>query len=180
MAELENKDVWGDDELIAPDVSIPYLLQGADWTGLFNQKGFDGQYPMVLFMHDEAERLNDALMEEINRTQVLTGDKQLRVDVSTKFIDIDGQPTGRALLCISGLSEFDARYTDDLMYLLRSGVGGWLTECYSTHGITPRVEWLDDMETHAVDGQWHEWLGERLPLGNTSNQHAMLASIDKV
>lgn len=176
MAELDDKDVWGDDQLIASDVSIPYLLQYADWTGLFNQKGFDGQYPMILFMHEEAERISDALMSEINRTQILSGDCQLRVDVATKFLDHGPDVTGRGLLVVSGLDEFCSDYLADFLYLIRSGVQAWLTGCYSTHGVTSIVEWLPD----APDiGEWAKWLHERCPQPLTSNHRIYVATIDK-
>lgn len=175
MAELDDKDVWGDDQLIASDVSIPYLLEKADWSGLFNGKGFSGQYPMVLFMHEEVEELNDRLMDEINRTQVLSGAQKLRVDVTTKFVGEDQDASGMALLLVSGLDEFEAKYHDDLFYLLRSGVKAWLTEAYSTHGVMPRVEWSEKDHT-SLEPVWQEWVKEWYK-AETSNQTFFLASI---
>lgn len=180
MAEIDNNDVWGDDQLIASDISIPFLLQKADWTAFFSQKGFEGPYPMVLFMYDEAEQLNDALMGEVNRTQVLSGEKQLRVDVATKFVDTEGEtPTGRALLKVSGLSEFDGRLVEDILFLLRSGVHAWLMESYSTHGVIPEVEWQSESE-RSSDDCWQEWKNQFGATENRDpNQRIMMASIEK-
>lgn len=177
MQGVDNEqEVWGDDQLIASDVSIPFLLQGADWTGLFRHKGYEGQYPMVLFMYDEAERLHDALMAEINRTQVLSGDSQLRVDVYTRFEGEDDEVEGRAILVISGLSELDPLYTDDIIYLIRSGVSTWLTEAYSTHGVTASVAWSDSPADTLHIG-WSEWIEEHCSMPDESGRRTFVASI---
>ncbi|MDO5016874.1 MAG: hypothetical protein Q4E10_00750 [Porphyromonas sp.] len=146
--DIDNEEAWGDDELTALDISAPFLLEKADWTLFYNSKGYEGQYPFLLYSHDDADVLNDRLLAEVNRTQVLTGHNKLQIDLFTRFTDHEGETVGFVWLEISGTRAFAPDLLDDLEWLLKSGVKAYLERAYTSHGKEGVLEWQEAISTH--------------------------------
>lgn len=142
---VEEEEMWGDDELTAIDISAPFLLEKADWTKFFNQRGYDGQYPFLLYSHEDAEVLHDRLLAEVNRTQVLKRHNKLQCDLYTRFADYDSHVVGFVWLAVSGTRSFAPDLLDDLEWLLRSGVTTYLEHAYTSHGEEAKLTWVDDL-----------------------------------
>lgn len=145
------EESWGDDELTAIDISAPFLLEKADWTHFYNSKGFDGKYPFLLYTHEDADVLNDRLMVEVNRTQVLKGHNKLQVDLFTRFADHNGKVVGLAWLVVSGLRTFAPDLIDDLIWLLQSGTAVYLEHAYTSHGEEAEVKWLEASDLESIN-----------------------------
>ncbi|MDN4754947.1 hypothetical protein QYZ87_10545 [Porphyromonadaceae bacterium W3.11] len=144
-SNIDDNEEWGDDELTAIDLSAAFLLERADWTTFYNQKGYEGQYPYLLYAHDDADVLNDRLMAEVNRAQVLKGQNKLQVDLFTKFIENqNGDIVGMSWLCVNGLRSIATDLKEDLIWLFSSGTSDYLSHSYSTHGVVVDIEWFDD------------------------------------
>lgn len=147
---VEEEEHWGDDELTAIDISVPFLLEKADWTRFYNLKGYEGVYPFLLYAHDDADVLNDRLMLEVNRTQVLKGHNKLQTDLFTRFEDSESGVVGLVWLVISGLRTFAPDLIEDLIWLLRSGTEVYLEHAYTSHGEEAAVKWLEVQELGAT------------------------------
>ena len=145
---VEEEEVWGDDELTAIDLSAPFLLEKAEWTKFFNDKGYDGQYPFLLYSHEDAEVLHDRMLSEVNRTQMLTGHNKLQCDLYTRCVDHEGGVAGFAWLAINGTRSFAPDLLDDLERLLRSGVTAYLEHAYTSHGAKAQLTWVEDPTCH--------------------------------
>lgn len=145
---VEEQDAWGDDELTAIDLSAPFLLEKADWTKFFNDKGYDGQYPFLLYSHEDAEVLHDRILAEVNRTQMLKGHNKLQCDLYTRFVDYEEKVVGFAWLAISGTRSFAPDLLDDLEWLLQSGVTTYLEYAYTSHGEVAQLTWLEELSQH--------------------------------
>lgn len=154
-----SEEAWGDDELTAIDISAPFLLEKSDWTHFFNAKGYPGQYPYVLYTHEDAEVLNDRIMAEVKRTQVLPGHNKLQCDLYTRFVDHHGSVVGFAWLAISGTRSFAPDLLDDLQWLLVSGTTAYLQQAYTWHGTAPQLTWQEGEPTHPA----YKLLGEGVP-----------------
>ncbi|MBR8712989.1 hypothetical protein [Porphyromonas levii] len=139
----EEEEAWGDDELTAIDLSIPFLLEKADWTKFFNTLGYDGQYPFLLYGHEDAEVLHDRLLAEVNRTQILQGHNKLQCDLYTRFGDYEGKVVGFVWLAISGTRAFAPDLLDNLQWLLQSGTTTYLEHAYTSHGAEAELTWLE-------------------------------------
>ncbi len=161
MSEIEMNEQWGDDELTAIDFPIPFLLEKADWTSYFNNKGYSGAYPYLLYMHEDAEVLNDRLMAEVNRTQTLTGHNKLQVDLFTRFSDHNEEAVGFVWLLISGTRSFAPDLLDDLEWLLRSGTTYYLQHAYTSHGKQGVVTWVEELASHPAYTQVEKKLPPR-------------------
>lgn len=147
FSEAGEQEEWGDDELTALDLSAAFLLERADWTTYFNQKGFDGSYPFLLYAHDDADVLNDRLLSEVNRTQVLTGRNKLQIDLFTRFADTpEGKVIGLGWLAVSGMRSISPDLKEDLLWLFCSGASEYLCRSYSTHGKSVRITWYERKE----------------------------------
>lgn len=145
--QAEEQEAWGDDELTAIDISAPFLLEKADWTKFFNDKGYNGQYPFLLYSHEDAEVLHDRLLAEVNRTQVLKGHNKLQCDLYTRFVDFEGSVVGFVWLAISGTRSFAPDLLDDFEKLLQSGVSSYLEHAYTSHGEEAQVTWQETLTT---------------------------------
>lgn len=152
------EEAWGDDELTGIDISIPFLLEKADWTSFYNQKGYPGKYPFLLYSNDDAEVLNDRILSEVNRTQILTGHNKLQADIYTRFTDHDDQVVGFVWLAISGTRSFASDLLEDLQWLLKSGVKAYLEHAYTSHGKEASVEWTP-IEQHIS----YKYIQDKLP-----------------
>ena len=142
--EVGEKEEGGDDELTAIDLSAAFLLERADWTRFYNQKGYSGSFPFLLYMHEDADILNDRLLAEVNRTQMLKGRNKLQIDLFTRFTENqDGEVVGMAWLEISGLRALAPDLVDDLVSLFQSGATVFLTQSYQTHGKEVEIKWYE-------------------------------------
>lgn len=142
--EIDEKDEWGDDELTAIDLSAAFLLDRADWSLFYNQKGYPGVYPFLLYQHDDADILNDRLLAEVNRTQMLKGRNKLQIDLFTRFTEMpNGEVVGVAWLDISGLRALAPDLVEDLLFLFQSGATVFLSQSYQTHGKNVSIKWYD-------------------------------------
>ncbi len=153
------KEAWGDDELTAIDLSIPFLLEKADWTTFYNSKGYEGQYPFLLYSNEDADILNDRLLSEVNRTQILTGHNKLQADLFTRFIDHNDTVIGFIWLSISGTRAFAPDLLPDLEWLIKSGTTAYLQSAYSTDCSEVIVDWQKDIERHPS----YEYVQQKLP-----------------
>ena len=135
------KEYWGDDELIARDLSGTMLLSRADLTRFFNQKGYPGTYPALLFFSDDAERLNDLIFSEIARSQSPDASPRFVIDAETKFEGREEASFGRITVRMSGDGGLDASVREEIILLMLDGIRSWLEEAYSTHGRIARLSW---------------------------------------
>lgn len=143
-SDIDEKEEWGDDELTAIDLSAAFLMERANWTMFYNQKGYSGQYPFLLYAHDDADVLNERLMAEVNRAQVLNGYNKLQVDLFTRFTEHEnGHVVGMAWLCVNGLRTIASDLKDDLIWLFVSGASDYLRRSYNTHGVEAEIQWFD-------------------------------------
>lgn len=156
---IDEIEAWGDDELTAIDISAPFLLEKADWTAFFNQKGYEGQFPFLMYAHEDAEVLNDRIMAEVNRTQVLKGHNKLQVDLYTRFADHGESVVGFVWLTISGSRSFAPDLLDDLQWLLQSGAKAYLEHAYTSHGEEGVVTWREEIASHPA----YPEVAEKLP-----------------
>ncbi len=146
--QAEENEAWGDDELTAIDISIPFLLEKADWTRFFNDKGYEGQYPFLLYSHEDAEVLHDRMLAEVNRTQMLKGHNKLQCDLYTRFVDGRDGVVGFVWLAIGGTRSFASDLLDDLQWLLQSGVSTYLKHAYTSHGEVAQLSWVEELTNH--------------------------------
>ena len=150
--ETSGREYWGDDELIAEDLSGTQMLQRANLTAFFNSKGFPGAYPALLFFSDEAERLNDLIFSELTRAQAPDSEPRFVIDVYTKF---EGGEEGEALrgeavVLFRGSEAISEKVRPDILFLMRDGIAQWLREAYSTHGKTASFEWTKTSPSEAI------------------------------
>lgn len=167
---IEN-DPWGDDELTAIDLSAPFVLDKSDWTAFYNAKGYDGKYPFLLYAHEDADVLNDRIMAEVNRTQVLTGHNKLQLDLFTRFADINGEEVGFLWVACSGLRTFATDLQEDFIWLVRSGVEAYLKSAYAKGEAIPQIHWHNSTEESGI---YDHFEAKQPPVANTSQADVML------
>ncbi|MDO5035758.1 MAG: hypothetical protein Q4D93_02225 [Porphyromonas sp.] len=164
MGNIDEKDAWGDDELTALDVSPAFLLERADWSNFYNEKGYTGSYPFLLYMHEDAEVLDERLLAEVNRTQSLEGKNKLQLDLFTRFIDREGEVHGAAWLLVSGMRSIAPDLKEDLVRLFRMGAKAWIEESYESHGAVAVVHWMEESEEQ--EAWMRDFEDKRPPLSN--------------
>ncbi len=147
--ETSEQEYWGDDELIAKDISGTQMLQRANLTAFFNSKGFPGTYPALLFFSDEAERLNDLIFGELSRAQAPDSVPRFVIDVHTKFTGETEAASGEAVVVFRGSEAISEDVRPDVLSLMRDGIKQWLEEAYSTHGKTASLVWTKTTESEA-------------------------------
>ncbi len=147
--ETSEQEYWGDDELIAKDISGTQMLQRANLTAFFNSKGFPGTYPALLFFSDEAERLNDLIFGELSRAQAPDSVPRFVIDVHTKFTGETEAASGEAVVVFRGSEAISEDVRSDVLSLMRDGIKQWLEEAYSTHGKTASLEWTKTTDSEA-------------------------------
>ncbi|MDD7559547.1 MAG: hypothetical protein SOW44_07005 [Porphyromonas sp.] len=147
--ETSEQEYWGDDELIAKDISGTQMLQRANLTAFFNSKGFPGTYPALLFFSDEAERLNDLIFGELSRAQAPDSVPRFVIDVHTKFTGETEAASGEAVVVFRGSEAISEGVRSDVLSLMRDGIKQWLEEAYSTHGKTASLEWTKMTDSEA-------------------------------
>ena len=147
MTLTNETESWGDDELIAEDVSAIMLLQRANLTTFFNDLNFPGSYPTLLYFSDEAEALNDRIFAEIGKSQAPEADPKFVIRVRTAFKGEKEQTAGKVYADFYGAEAFSAELRPHILTLMRSGIKNWLEAAYSTHGKTASIKWLRHTET---------------------------------
>lgn len=147
--ETSGQEYWGDDELIAKDLSGTQMLQRANLTAFFNSKGYPGTYPALLFFSDEAERLNDLIFGELSRAQAPDSVPRFVIDVHTKFTGETEAASGEAVVVFRGSESIREEVRPDILFLMRDGIGQWIKEAYSTHGKTATFEWTKTSASEA-------------------------------
>lgn len=167
---VEN-DPWGDDELTAIDLSAPFVLDKSDWTTFYNSKGYDGKYPFLLYSHEDADVLNDRIMSEVNRTQVLTGHNKLQLDLFTRFVDIDGEEVGFVWVIVSGLRTFASDLKADFVWLVQSGINAYLKSVYTKEEKVPEIHWHKEPQESSL---YKHFTAKMPPAANTSQADVML------
>ena len=142
MTQESEKEYWGDDELIGEDLPGMMLLQRADLTSFYNQRGFRGTYPSLLYFYDEAERLSDQIVSGLSRAQAADSAVRFVISVHTKFTGETEAEEGSAVVRFEGSEALPEEVADDIRELMLSGIKNWLEEAYSTHGRQAILTWL--------------------------------------
>ena len=143
---IDTDDKWGDTQLTANNVSAARLLNRADWSEFFHQKGYSESFPMVTYVHDEADRLYSDLITEAGVAQSTDRQPRLRIGTFTRFIDLeDGTVKGAAWLVLVGLDGVRGALRRDMITLLLSGALDWLRQSYTEEGIVPLIDWVETL-----------------------------------
>ena len=143
----QENDLWGDDELLAQDLSATMLLSRADLTRFFNGKGYPGTYPALIYFSDEAEQLSDLIFSEIARSQTPDARPRFVIDVETAFKGEGEAKEGTVRVRMTGTEALDDRVREDIITLMLDGIRNWLEAAYSTHGKQARITWQEKGET---------------------------------
>lgn len=148
----KDKEYWGDDELTAEDVSGTMLLQWADLTAFFNQKGYSGTYPALIYFSEEAEKLSDMIFNELSHSQSPSQDPRFVINVYTKFKGEEEATHGDVSVVFSGVKALYQDVSEDILFLMLDGIKHWLEGAYSTHGKKARLDWQTKgtSEAHGV------------------------------
>lgn len=138
-----DKDVWGDNELTARDLSSSYMASMADWTAYFAEKGYTMPYPTLLYAIESAEKIYDDLMDVLTKWHE---HKDTRIDLYTRF---QGDLTegvhaqrGLLLMAVLGMHHLNPLFKPEVEFVLRTAAQKWVATAYDDDTITTQLQWV--------------------------------------
>lgn len=151
-------------ELHEPSIPMASLLRYADWRTFFSSRGFEDEYPHILWVDNEAGAIHDEILDEVSRLMRKATDHRPQIEVMTR--NYQSSYHGNFILSWLKFRDFGTVHTDlrgALAYLVTTGAVEWLRQWYGHDGIFPHVLIVDPEDGNKTGLFWQKIFDDYRP-----------------